>query len=58
MRRPGALGNSFLMQALRDVGPCPLTSDTRGTGSCGSGNGHLVVMKDCPPEFEADAVAL
>ncbi|WP_393062400.1 transposase [Streptomyces sp. LN549] len=32
--------------------------DTRDTGSCGSENGHLVVMKNYPPEFKADAVAL
>lgn len=32
--------------------------DTRDTGSCGSENGHLVVMKNYPPQFKADAVAL
>ena len=32
--------------------------DTRDTGSWGSENGHLVVMKNYPPQFKADAVAL
>ncbi|MET8751251.1 hypothetical protein ABZW32_14285 [Streptomyces sp. NPDC004667] len=29
-----------------------------GCRNPGSENGHLVVMKKCPPEFEVDAVAL
>ncbi|MFB6752535.1 transposase [Streptomyces sp. NPDC056353] len=32
--------------------------DTRDTGSCGSENGHLLVIKNYPPQFKADAVAL
>jgi hypothetical protein len=38
--------------------PWPLMLDTRDTGSCGSEDAHLVVMKNYPPEFKADAVAL
>ncbi|WP_374119328.1 transposase [Streptomyces sp. RKAG290] len=43
---------------MRNKGPLPLMLDTRGTGSWGSEDGHLVVVKNHSPEFKAAAVAL